>query len=431
MPIPGKKRVPLGTIIGIVVFAGLAALARYGDEISGLLESVAETTPVNAAPAAPLPPAYDETPEQGLQRIIAMKRIVNTHEHVQGPTVVKDLLAMMDRNGMAMSCLMGSSRFTLTLKESVGFTDYDGNNEALLKIAKEMPERFEAWPTVDPLDPEKLEKLRSLHERGAKGVKLYIGHGYIRRDTGNYMFHTMAIDDPAMFPLYAYCEEHFIPICLHVNPYLKGFAQELIHVCEAFPDLKLNCPHFILSSIRETRLMEFFDTFPNIYSDISFGHDDFLTDGMERISRNPEKFRALFNRYPNRFYFGTDLVLTDYEGKTPEWMQVRVQAYFDMLTKATYTSPLLPGKTLTGLELRGPLLDNVLYKNFEDFRALKPKGTKITRKIDWERMGVDPVDRVPGQIFPPEPKKPKSAAPKQPFNPERSIQQQFNAPIGN
>ncbi len=425
MPSAVKKPFPWGTVIGISVLVAFVFLLRYGDEVGEALGALAGGQPVNAAaPAVPLAPPYDETPEQALARIIALKRTVNTHEHIQGPTVVKDLLTMMDKNGMKTACLMGSSRFTLTLNESVGFTDYDENNEALLKIALEMPDRFEAWPTLDPLDPEKTEKIRSLHERGATGVKLYIGHGFVRRDNGNYMFHTMAIDDPSMFPFYEYCEKNFVPLCLHVNPYLKGFAQELFHVLESFPDMKVNCPHFVLSSIKESRLMEILDTFPNVYSDISFGHDDFLTDGLKRMSKDPAKFKALFNRYPNRFFFGTDLVLTDYENKTPEWMQTRVDAYYNVLTKATYTTPLIPGETLTGLEFRGPLLDNILYKNYEDFRDLKPKGTKITRKIDWKNMGVSPiVDRAPGQAFPPEPKKPKSGV-KKPFDPVKSIQQE-------
>jgi len=401
-----RRTLPWGTIIGFSAMVAMLLLAKYGDELSTLLGRLADGKSVSAA-VVPLAAPYDETPEQALQRVIGLKRIVNTHEHVQGETVVPDLLKMMDANGMAKSCLMGSSRFTLTLKESVGFTDYDTNNEALLKIAQADPARFEAWPTIDPHDPEKVEKIRSLHERGATGVKLYIGHGYVRRDNGNYMFHTMAMDDPALFPFFEFCETNFIPLCLHVNPFLKGFAQELIHVLETFPNMKVNCPHFILSSIKAERLIELLETFPNLYSDISFGHDDFLRDGAERISRNPEKFKALFSRFPNRFFFGTDLVLTDYEGKTPEWMQVRVQAYFDLLTKATYTTPLLPGKTLVGLELRGPLLDNVLYKNYEDFEKLKPSGTKITRQIDWTKMGVTPIDRSPGQVFPPEKKTPK------------------------
>lgn len=426
MPSSARRSRPWGIIFGFLAIVAMLVLAKYGSELGTMIGRIADGQPVIAAtsvsPAATLAPPYDETPDQALQRIIGLKRIINVHEHAQGETIVPDLFTMMDANGMAKTCLMGSSRFTLTLKESVGFTDYDANNEALLRMQLAHPDRLEAWPTIDPHDPEKIDKIRSLHDRGAVGVKLYLGHGYVRRDDGNYMFHTMAMDDPQLFPFYEFCEANFIPLCLHVNPYLKGFAQELVHVLESFPNMKVNCPHFMLSSIREERLIEFLETFPNVYSDISFGHDDFLRDGIKRISENPTKFKALFNRFPNRFFFGTDLVLTDYEGKNPAWMQVRVQAYYDMLTKATYTSPLVPGQTLNGLEFRGPLLDNILYQNFEDFEKLKPKDTKITRQIDWKQMGVTPVERTPGETFPPEK---KGAGKKKTIDPMKTLDKQL------
>lgn len=478
----GANGYPIGLITGVVVASIVASLFLFGNQISALLERAAGGPVANAAsptPKTPSVPAYDETPEAALQRIIAAKKIINVHEHAQGPTITAPLLEMMDKNGMAMTCLMGSSKFTLTLQESVGFVDYDANNEALLKMQLDMPDRFEAWPTINPMDPQKLEKITSLVQRGAKGVKLYLGHGYVRRDNGNYMFHTVAMDDPDLDPFFAFCEKNFVPVCLHVNPYLTGFAQELFHVLTKYPNLKANCPHFVLSSINQDRLREILDTFPNVYSDISFGHDDFLRQGMARISKNNDRFRKLINDYPDRFFFGTDLVLTDYEGKTPEWMQVRVQAYYHLLTAATYTSELLPmpkfsaldknndGKlsskeaddvatindfgiekfdadgdgflnptelpkenTLRGLELRGPLLDNILYQNFLNFLELKPTDTKITREINWERMGVEKVDRKPGQAFPPAPKKaPGTNTKKKPFDPLGSINKSINEPL--
>jgi len=381
--------------------------------IAQALQSGAENPAANPAatpattPVSPVSPLTDspESPLDALRRIQSAKLIINVHEHASGPEVLPDLLKMMDENGMRQTLLVGSSTFTLTLRESVGFTGYDENNEKLLAIAKENPERFEAWPTVNPLDPDKVDKLKDMHQRGAKGIKLYLGHGYVRRDNGNYMFHVMAMDDPSMFPFYQYCADHHIPLLFHVNPFLKGFSEELIHVLESFPDLKVNCPHFMLSSIREQRLIEFLSTFPNLYSDISFGHDDFLKAGIQRISRSPAKFQRLFTQFPDRFFFGTDLVLTSYESKSVPWMNIRTQAYYDMLTQATYTTELLPGQTLFGLQLGAPLLDNILYKNYERFRDLKPRGTKITREVNWSALGVEKTGRVPGQVFPPAPRR--------------------------
>jgi hypothetical protein len=38
------------------------------------------------------------------------------------------------------------------------------------------------------------------------------------------------MDDPAMLPFYAWCQENFAPIMYHVNPYKPGFAEEFIAV---------------------------------------------------------------------------------------------------------------------------------------------------------------------------------------------------------
>lgn len=400
-PRPARNKPPfmlVGVAFVLLLLGGLAA-----SKLPALFAaSESPTTPVPAIEK------NDETPEEALTRIIASGKIINAHEHAQNEGNMEMLGEMMSRMGMQKTALMGSSWFTITMNDRVGFTRYDENNEELLRIAKKWPGKYEAWPTINPLDPDKYGKTVSLLQRGATGVKLYIGHGYVRKDDGNYMFHTIAIDDPSMLPIYEYFEKNNVPICMHVNPYLKGFAEELIAVLTAYPDMKVNLPHFILSSIRDSRLREYFDTFPNVWSDISFGHDDFLIAGIKRISKSPAKFKDLFNRYPERFMFGSDLVLTDYDAKDVDWLSIRVQAYYDMLTKKTYTTPLVPGEQLTGLELTGPLLDNILYRNFEGFMAADPEGTTITRKIDWSRMGTEKTDRHPGQTFPP---KRKSKAP--------------------
>ncbi|GMV95028.1 MAG: hypothetical protein AMXMBFR82_48060 [Candidatus Hydrogenedentota bacterium] len=321
---------------------------------------------------------------------IASAQTINTHEHIQSEAEAPKLLAVMDDLGIERTVLVGSSWFTITLNEDVGFTRYDENNEALLRIVERWPGRFEAWPTVTPEDPDMLSKFQSLVERGATGLKLYLGHGYRTKRTGAYFFHTRPLDDPAMLPLYAFCEERFIPVCFHVNPGPKtpGFAKEFIAVLKQFPDLKVICPHFMLSSIKDSRLREFLDTFPNLYTDISFGHDDYLKAGLQRVSRDPDKFRALFADYPDRFLFGTDCVITAYAEKDEAWIRARYQSYLDLLGKATYHSPVLPGQTLNGLNLPPDLLNRILRENYLAFQAKKPTGADIARPIDWDRMGL-------------------------------------------
>jgi len=389
----------LAALIGGLLFLGLS---QWGEQPNGA------ATPQLPGEKAENPPATDSNPPSAgaapsvafLEALRRKNVIINAHEHVESIGDAPKLLEAMKQAGIGLTVLVGSSNFTLVLRESVGFTGYDENNEELLKFVKQFPGKFEAWVTLNPLDEDNFEKLQRYVAQGATGVKLYLGHGYTRRDNKQYMFHTIAMDDPRMAPIYAYCAENFVPLCYHVNPAKPGFAQEIIAVLEQFPDLKVNLPHYILSSINQTRLREFLDVFPNVYSDISFGHDDFLRDGLERISNNVEKFRALFHDYPTRFFFGTDLVMTRWPGKTVPWYLDRVQTYYDMLTRETYTTPLLPGRSLRGLALDNALLENLLYKNYQQFKEKKPKGTKPSRPVRWENIGVPRLNRSPGQAIP-------------------------------
>lgn len=338
---------------------------------------------------------------QLLKDLQAQHKIIDVHEHLGSAPLASMYARLMDELGVGRMMLMGSSKFTFTMDESSGFTGYDQNNQDLLKVIKKYPGRFEAWTTINPQDPDKIAKFAKAVERGASGLKLYLGNGYVTHE-GRYMFHTIAMDDPSMAPLYAYCQEHFLPLCFHVNPSEEkpGFAEEFIAVLSAYPDLKVIAPHYLLSSIQSTRLEEFLDTFPNLYSDISLG-ESFVAAGLQRISENPSKFRHLFEQYPDRFMYGADLVLVNVRGKGEQWIRAQWNAYFDMLTRPTYATPLLPGQTLHGLALSPDLLERVLYKNFEEFSAKRPVGTRITRTMDFTRMEVTPTLRKPGQMFPP------------------------------
>ena len=183
-------------------------------------------------------------------------------------------------------------------------------SQAAVNVLGEL-EAWEAWPTIDPEDPDKLGKLKNYVANGASGLKLYLGHGHRERNPPGYFFHKMPMDDPKMVPVYAYVQANNIPVMFHVNPgpTKPGFAKEFISVLKQFPDMKVIAPHFILSSIKESRLREFLDTFPNLYSDISFGRDPYLRRGLTRISKRPQKFHNLFTAYPNRFMFGSDVDL--------------------------------------------------------------------------------------------------------------------------
>jgi len=339
-----------------------------------------------------------------MKQVIAEHRIVDVHEHIRSAEDAPKMLQAMDAVGIGKTCLMGSSLFTLTLNPRVGFTHYDENDDQLLQICTKYPGRFEAWPTIDPRDPQKLDKFKAYVARGAQGLKLYLGHGYTIKKTNKYMFHTVAIDDPQMMPVYKYCSDNFIPIVLHVQPDRKlgpGFLEEFVAVLMEFPAMKVVCPHFMLSSKSPKRLQEMLDTFPNLYTDVSFGHDDFFLSALKRISEKPESYRTILEKNPTRFMFSTDLVVTDETIKTEEWIQNHFEAYVDFLSKDTYKTPLVSGQTMHGLNLSASLLERIFHKNYEDFLALKPTNTKANKSISWDKLGGSPIVRKPGEVIPP------------------------------
>lgn len=390
-----RKRNPV-IFIWIGAAAGLLAIGGVWTAMEKRQAPEPKTEPVGFS-------GFTASQETGIPfaELQAKKMIIDVHEHLGPFESASIYLEVMDSLGIGKMCLMGSSKFTLTLEEKYGFTKLDENNDELLRVVHAYPGRFEAWVAIDPTDPQKLDKLKNYISQGATGIKLYLGHGYITKKN-EYIFHPVAMDDPGMLPVYAYCQENFIPVCIHVNPHKskKGFAEEFVTILAAFPDMKIDCPHFILSSIQDSRLREYLDTFPNLYTDVSFG-DFFMKERLTYISKHPEKFKKIFNDYPDRFMYATDLVLIKSPRQTKEWVMNQHKAYLDMLSKDTYTSPLIPGETLRGVALPDWLLNRVLYKNYEEFVAKRPKGTEITRSIDWKRMSVTPTGRKPGQAFPP------------------------------
>jgi predicted TIM-barrel fold metal-dependent hydrolase len=329
--------------------------------------------------------------------------VINAHEHIESRREAGKLLNVMDRLEIETTVLLGSSWFTITLNPSVGFTRYDENNEEILALSRLHAGRFEAWPTIDPLDTTKLDKIKSFHERGATGLKLYLGHGFVSPLTHDYLFHTIAMDDERMFPVYQYCTEHTVPVCFHVNPGPRtpGFLQEFLTVLCRYPDLLVIAPHWALSSIRMSRLRELLRSFPNLLTDISFGHDDYLIAGLRRISRSPASFRQLLVEFSDRVLFGTDLVITSAARKTERWIESRIAAYLSVLRCDIYRTELIPGVELRGLDLDDTLVQAICEQNYRALRRRRPAGTPVPRSVDWEAMGVAPVARSMGMTFHP------------------------------
>lgn len=252
-------------------------------------------------------------------------RIIDIHEHIQSRKKADELILAMDTLGIEKTVLPPSPWETLTLNGAKSFTRYQENTDEILKIAEIYPDRFVPLCTVSPLNSNALEIFQDCHKRGGKGLKLYNGHSYY------YEIFGLPLDTPSMMPVYAYAERNNLPVLYHIN--LKKYKNELENILQQHPDLVINVPHYMVSSIESDKVKQMLDKYTNLYTDISFGSPEFFAAGFRRISRNPQKYIDFFEEYPDRILFGTDMVLTDIEKKDQEFMEKTLQCYKDILEK--------------------------------------------------------------------------------------------------
>jgi predicted TIM-barrel fold metal-dependent hydrolase len=293
--------------------------------------------------------------------------LADSHLHVGGEVTARTLLSYMDRAGLDRAVLLGSSLFTLTLDHRDGFVNHSENNTHILRLARSHPDRLAAWPTLHPREPENSWRVKSYADKGATGIKLYVGHGACNAFTGKPIFHVCGIDDERMLPVYATCAELRLPICLHVNCGIADYWDELLRVLYRFGDLKLVIPHFALSTRAPDRLRFLLEQFPNFLTDVSFGQDEFLLAGSIRVGQS-QKLRELVRAHSERFLFATDLVLTDAAHKTPQWMADRVEHYQSMLTAERYWSKVFQ-REFRGLALPKPASRSIMGANVDALSA--------------------------------------------------------------
>ena len=299
-------------------------------------------------------------------------QIINAHEHIQSMDNIPLILEVMEDCQIEKMVFLGTSKFTFYLNPDYGYTEYDKNNEEIINMCKKYPDKFLALATINPHDDNKLDKLKAFIAAGAKGLKLYNGHGNFYD-----LFFKMPLDDPGMMEVYRYCEEEEIPILYHVNS--GRFLAEFERILKAFPDLVVIAPHFALTSRNLTLLSRLLDTYPNLYTDISFGHPDFQVAGFKRISQNSEGFKRFMQKYSDRITFGTDIVITTYRAKSRSYLDDVTLSYFDMLEKEKYTLPRSiynmmsktargntdPNNVYNGLHLDDEILKKIYHDNPE------------------------------------------------------------------
>lgn len=276
----------------------------------------------NKIQARQIPAAFDS----GLRDF----RVANAHDHLFSRSHLDKYIEAAKETGVVSTIMVASSEYTLM---GAGHDQAKGNHEntlEILAVAAEHPSELIAFCAVHPDDPQKLERLKFYVAQGARGLKLYTGHAN---------FYRHPLDWEGMEEVYAYCDEKRLPICWHVN--IAKYLAEFERVMQRHPNTIVIVPHFGVTFFqpRQQPFREFqrlLDTYPNLYTDTSFGTRDILVSGLEAVSNDVETFRAFFEKYSNRILFGTDMVITGNKEKTPDWIAAVVRACRDLLEKETF-----------------------------------------------------------------------------------------------
>ncbi len=261
---------------------------------------------------------------------------INVHEHLYRVKDLDKYLPAARKQGVATTVILSSSNFTLEGKrDQKGEPSMSKNFEnVVLDAAKKYPGEIVPFCTLDPKDPDKLERLKKHVAMGCKGLKLYSGHSN---------FYDGPLDAADMDPIYSYLEQTQLPVLWHVH--LGKYMDEFERVMKKHGKMNLLVPHYGVTFWRPNdgnmeRFEAILRTHKNIYTDTSLGTRQILTDGMAAMEPELDKFRAFFTEFQDQICWGTDSVITGNHEKTPGWYEKVIATTRDDLEKTTFTTDL-------------------------------------------------------------------------------------------
>jgi len=395
----GKKPGAQWLTTVLILVAGVAFLAfrmgmfDYDDTLYG------RGVPIPDERGEPKNLAYSKTqlPDLTVDTLGERKyAVIDIHEHVVDEERAEMLLEGMDKLGIQRACLMGTSWYTFTLDQQFGFERYHENNLDILEIKAKWPDRFCAFPTLDPEADGNLERLKDYVAKGADGLKLYLGHG---AGTGKGPFHSMPLDDPRMLPIYEYAQATQLPIVFHIN--LIKYYDEFVRVMERYPYLRVDIPHFGLHKNTGERLRRFewlLERYPNVYTDISFGWHTFHVEGMEALAKWRSRSRVFFTRHSDRIMYASDLVIDPL--RKQGYIDATLRSYMQFLELEYHRLFLEPEYPMHGLRLGDAALKGIYETTPSRFLLLDDSGALPDRTQNWPPANLDGLPPTVPEVEP-------------------------------
>ncbi|PRQ08542.1 amidohydrolase family protein [Enhygromyxa salina] len=304
---------------------------------------------------------------------------IDVHVHLVGGHV-DELLATLDRHQISAAVVLASPHLDPDFPPPPGpdkFAGWRAANERLLEQTRAHRDRLLPFVSVDPAQVE-AEELEGWFDRGACGVKLYIGH---------HSLHPRPLDDPAYAPSFALLEQRAVPVLLHVNT--VRYEDEFDALLRAYPNLELVCPHLCGSRTDLDRLERLLAKHPRLRVDTSHGEGRPGVDGFTNLERERERLRALITAQPQRFLYGSDLVTlvsagTQKDASLSRWRR-QIDANLGLLAAERFEflrdgagPAMLTTAEYRGLALAPELLESVLAGNARSWlgACLEPADAK-------------------------------------------------------
>jgi predicted TIM-barrel fold metal-dependent hydrolase len=247
--------------------------------------------------------------------------VVDGHIHFPHPELMDDLVAVMERIGLAQANLV-----------SVPDLQTINQNAALIHFKAHHPERVYVCGALDYTQfwadtargPEVLAgQIETLETIGFDGLKLVEGKPVVRK------LLAMPFDGPQYARLWAALEERGFPVVFHVAdpeefwdarhcpdwarargwfygdgtyPPKEDLYAEVGRVLERHPGVKIILAHFYFLSADLVRASEFLDGHPHACFDLTPGVEMYLN-----FARAPDAAREFFIKYQDRLVYGTDI----------------------------------------------------------------------------------------------------------------------------
>jgi predicted TIM-barrel fold metal-dependent hydrolase len=264
--------------------------------------------------------------------------LINAHEHLYKLKDLERYLPAARKAHIVATVVVASPVFTLEGKGEKGEPGMSKNfEEVLLAAAKEYPGEIIPFCTIDPKDPDKLERLKKHVAMGARGVKIYTGHSN---------FYDGPLNPPDMDPIFEYLQKEQIPINWHIN--LAKFMDEFEAFMKKYPNLNLMVPHYGVAFWKPdaptlSRLAALMRAHKNLIVDTSLGTREILLNGMAAIEPAKDKFKAFVVEFQDQIVWGTDSVITGNQEKVPGWYMKVIDATRDHLEKDVFSTDLAAG----------------------------------------------------------------------------------------